>query len=129
MNVESLNPAREEWVHLDRRSVWSHWVRKLSARRDELGPGVFHEFCGKQCLFLLRHVGQSGLEKRRDVGVRMLFISDVAQLASMELRISGRDRGIDKYWPRIGAVTGFHEDFVKEFDSRVGHVSVGRRTA
>jgi hypothetical protein len=36
----------------------------------------------------------------------------------MGLRISSRGGGIDRHWPRLGAVTGLHEEFVKrEFDS------------
>jgi hypothetical protein len=40
------------------------------------------------------------------------------KLAAMGLRIRGRDSGIDRHWPRLGVVTGLHEDFIKrEFNN------------
>ena len=43
----------------------------------------------------------------------------------MGLTINGRDGlgGIDRYWPRLGAATGLHEDFIKrEFGSRTDDI-------
>jgi hypothetical protein len=51
------------------------------------------------------------------VFVLALHICCQLKLVSMGLRIGGRDGGIDRYWPRLGAVAGLHENFVKrEFD-------------
>jgi len=48
-----------------------------------------------------------------------LHICCQLKLASMGLRIGG----IDRHWPRLGAVTGLHEEFVKrELDSRTDDV-------
>jgi hypothetical protein len=79
------------------------------------------KFCGRDRLFLLRGTsGKVGLRK----GGMLVFVSLALhiccqlKLASIGLRIRGRDGGIDRHWPRLGAVTGLHEDFVKrEFDS------------
>lgn len=52
-----------------------------------------------------------------------LHICCQLKLASMGLRIGGRDGRIGRHWPRLGVVTGLHEEFVKrEFDSRTDDV-------
>ena len=72
-----------------------------------------------------RHVGQRGFEKRRDIGVCMHALS---YLLSAQAGVHGTvnqwsRRDIYKHWPHLGAVSGIHEDFVKEFDGRAGIVN------